>query len=103
MNAKNIEYDGKKYTEYEISQMQRKFERDIRSLKREAAAYDTARNNAPDDKVKQQFSDDFTAVSVTDGLNASQGAKGLRGAFSLERMKADHLDEIEKGAKEKFT
>lgn len=39
----------------------------------------------------------------TDGLNASQGAKGLRGAFSLERMKADHLDEIEKGAKEKFT
>lgn len=64
MNAKNIEYNGKKYTEYEISQMQRKFERDIRSLKREAVAYDTARNNAPDDKVKQQFSDDFTAVSV---------------------------------------
>lgn len=39
----------------------------------------------------------------TDGLNASNGAKGLRGAFSFERMKADHLDEIEKGAKEKFT
>ncbi len=64
MNAKNIEYNGKKYTEYEISQMQRKFERDIRSLKREAVAYDTARNNAPDDKVKQQFSDDFTTISV---------------------------------------
>lgn len=64
MNAKNIEYNGKKYTEYEISQMQRKFERDIRSLKREAIAYDTSRNNAPDDVLKQQFSDDFTAVSV---------------------------------------
>ncbi len=64
MNAKNIEYNGKKYTEYEISQIQRKFERDIRSLKRKAIAYDTARNNAPDDKLKQQFSDDFTAVSV---------------------------------------
>lgn len=64
MNAKNIEYNGKKYTEYEISQMQRKFERDIRSLKREAVAYDTARNNAPDNKLKQQFSDDFTAISV---------------------------------------
>ena len=38
-----------------------------------------------------------------DGLNASNGAKGLRGPFSFERMKADHLDEIEKGAKEKFT
>ena len=64
MNAKNIEYDGKKYTEYEISQMQRKFERDIRSLKRETVAYDTAQNNASDDVLKQQFSDDFTAVSV---------------------------------------
>lgn len=64
MNAKNIEYNGKMYTEYEISQIQRKFERDIRGLKREAIAYDTARNNAPDDKSKQQFSDDFTAVSV---------------------------------------
>ena len=55
MNAKNIEYNGKKYTEYEISQIQRKFERDIRSLKREAVAYDTGRTNAPDDKLKQQF------------------------------------------------
>lgn len=64
MNAKNIEYNGKKHTEYEISQIQRKFERDIRSLKREAVAYDTARNNAPDDTLRQQFSDDFTAVSV---------------------------------------
>lgn len=36
------------------------------------------------------------------GLNASKGAKGLRGPFFFERMKADHLDEIEKGAKEKF-
>ncbi len=39
----------------------------------------------------------------TDGLHASHGAKGLRGAFPFERMKADHLDEIQKGAKEKFT
>ncbi len=38
-----------------------------------------------------------------DGLNASNGSKGLRGAFFFERMKADHGDEIEKGAKEKFT
>ncbi len=64
MNAKNIEYNGKKYTEYEISQIQRKFERDIRSLKRKAVAYDTARSNAPDDVLRQRFSDDFAAVSV---------------------------------------
>lgn len=64
LNAKNIEYNGKKYTEYEISQMQRKFERDIRSLKREAVAYDTGCSTAADNMLKQQFSDDFTAVSV---------------------------------------
>ncbi len=34
------------------------------SLKREAVAYDTARSNAPDDVLRQQFSDNFTAVSV---------------------------------------
>lgn len=39
----------------------------------------------------------------TDGLNASHGAKGLRGAFFFERMKSDHGDDIKKGAKEKFT
>jgi hypothetical protein rflaF_05844 len=39
----------------------------------------------------------------TDGLNAAHGVKGLRGKLWFERMKADHLDEIEKGVKEKFT
>lgn len=64
LNERNIEYNGEKYTEYEISQIQRKFERDIRNLKREAAAADTGRTNAQNDKLKQQFDDDFTAVSV---------------------------------------
>lgn len=64
LNERNIEYNGEKYTEYEISQMQRKFERDIRKLKREAVAADTGRTNAQNDKLKQQFDDDFTVVSV---------------------------------------
>lgn len=64
LNERNIEYNGEKYTEYEISQIQRKFERDICNLKREAAAADTGRTNAQNDKLKQQFDDDFTAVSV---------------------------------------
>lgn len=42
MNAKCIEYNGKKYSEYEISQIQRKMEREIRSAKREKVAYQTA-------------------------------------------------------------
>ena len=42
MNAKCIEYNGKKYSEYEISQIQRRMEREIRSAKREKVAYQTA-------------------------------------------------------------
>ena len=42
MNAKCIEYNNKMYSEYEISQIQRKMEREIRSAKREKVAYQTA-------------------------------------------------------------
>lgn len=35
----------------------------------------------------------------TEGINAVKGAKGLRGPFGFERMKADHKGEILKGAK----
>lgn len=42
LNARDIEYDGEKYTEYEISQMQRKMEREIRATKRELTAFDAA-------------------------------------------------------------
>jgi hypothetical protein len=36
------EYDGKKYTAYEATQMQRRVEREVRKLKREKAAYEGA-------------------------------------------------------------
>lgn len=42
MNAKCFEYNGVKYSEYEISQIQRKLEREIRAAKREKVAYQTA-------------------------------------------------------------
>ena len=35
-------------------------------------------------------------------MNAENGTKGLRGSFFLERMKADHLSDIEQGLKGKF-
>ena len=46
--AKNVEYNGKKYTEYEITQMQRALERRVRKAKRrflaeQAAGVDTTR------------------------------------------------------------
>lgn len=42
LNAKNIEYRGKKYSKYEISQMQRTLERNVRSAKRKYIAADAA-------------------------------------------------------------
>ena len=42
LNAKDIEYNGKMYSEYEISQMLRKKEREIRALKRQKVALKTA-------------------------------------------------------------
>lgn len=64
LNEKNIEYDGKKYSEYEISQSQRKMERDIRQLKREAIAADTGIKNADSEELSKQFAEDFTKTSV---------------------------------------
>lgn len=41
-DARDIEFDGKKYTRYEISQMQRALERQVRKYKRRYLAEDTA-------------------------------------------------------------
>ena len=64
LNEKNTEYNGKKYSDYEITQIQRKFERDIRGLKREAAAYDSGRANAQNEQLRQQFSEDFNKAAL---------------------------------------
>lgn len=63
LNEKTTEYNGEKYSDYEITQIQRKFERDIRGLKREAAAYDSGRENAQDEQLRQQFLEDFNKVA----------------------------------------
>ena len=52
LNEKNIEYNGEKYSQYEISQIQRKYEREIRSAKREKVAFDTAVKETSDSELK---------------------------------------------------
>lgn len=42
LNARDVEYNGKRYTRYEISQMQRALERQVRKLKRRYLAEDVA-------------------------------------------------------------
>lgn len=64
LNAKDIEYNGKMYTEYEIDQMQRSLERDIRQHKRKVSAADTAVKNATDEAVEKQMRELFTTESV---------------------------------------
>ncbi len=64
MNAKSVEYNGEKYTEYEASQIQRKMERDIRASKRELAALDEAGKAAQDEALGNALQADFSKSSV---------------------------------------
>ena len=64
LDEKSISYNGEKYTAYEISQMQRKGEQKVRTLKRRAAALEEAAKNTDDPVLKQGLNDDFSAVSV---------------------------------------
>ena len=63
-NAKNIEYNGEKYTEYEASQIQRSIERDIRKHKRTIAAIEATGGDASAERKKlrdsQKSYTDFT-------------------------------------------
>lgn len=52
LNARNIEYNGKKYTAYEISQMQRARERNVRRWKKRYLAEDAAGLDATDSAVR---------------------------------------------------
>lgn len=62
--AKNIEYNGAKYTEYEASQIQRGIEREIRKQKRTIAALEAAGADASQYRTKlrdaQKSYTDFT-------------------------------------------
>lgn len=64
LNAKNVEYNDEKYTEYEISQFQRKMEREIRATKRELAALDEAKKSAKDEVLENGLQVDFSKASV---------------------------------------
>ncbi|MDE5583699.1 MAG: phage minor capsid protein [Ruminococcus sp.] len=59
LDAKNIEYNGKMYSEYEISQIQRRYEREIRAAKREQLAFETAVEEADDPELRQVMQDSF--------------------------------------------
>ena len=57
LDEKNIEYNGKLYNQYEISQIQRRYEREIRSAKREKVAFEVAVEEADDPELLQVMQD----------------------------------------------
>lgn len=59
-----FEYEGKKYTTYEATQVQREFERRIRATKRELAGLDEAIKATDDEMLKAGLKEDFSAGSV---------------------------------------
>lgn len=79
------EYDGKKYTAYEATQMQRRVEREIRKLKREKTAYKAA-----------GLHEDETAVNIRlRRLNAKYKAFSVKAGLpeQPERMRAYFTDD----------
>lgn len=61
LDARTIAYNGEKYTEYEVSQMQRAGERKVRALKRRTLAAQEAVKSAPDDATRSMLESDYTA------------------------------------------
>ena len=57
LDERNIEYNGKLYSQYEISQIQRRYEREIRSAKREQSAFEVAVEEADDPELLQVMQD----------------------------------------------
>lgn len=71
LDEKNIEYNGKLYSQYEISQIQRRYEREIRAAKREQVAFRTAVQEAQDPELRQVMQDSLNyANDVVKGKQA---------------------------------
>lgn len=64
LNEKNIEWNGKKYTEYEISQMQRAQERKIRELKRQAVKMQDAADFTDNPELKAAATADYQTMAA---------------------------------------
>ncbi len=64
LDEKNIEYDGEMYSQYEISQMQRAKERNVRALKRECVLNQTTAENAKNDVDKADMQAEYQRSAV---------------------------------------
>ena len=105
LNARDIEYSGKKYTQYEISQMQRARERTVRKYKRRylaetEAGVDTTATAVKLRQARQELADftratggrvDSARTSVA-GFGRSASSKATWAAKRQERLDAVNND-----------
>lgn len=105
LNARDIEYSGKKYTRYEISQMQRARERIVRKYKRRylaetEAGVDTTASAVKLRQSRQELADfisatggraDSARTSVT-GFGRSEASKASYAARKQERFNAANTE-----------
>lgn len=88
LNARNVEYNGQMYTQYEISQMQRARERNVRKWKRRYLAEDAAGSDTTASAIRlkaareslKQFTRDTggqldSARTMVSGFGRSQAAR----------------------------
>lgn len=61
---RTVTYNGQTYTDYEASQIQRKFERTIRAKKRELVGFDAAADTSGDGRVVNAAKAEFASTSV---------------------------------------
>lgn len=104
LNARDIEYNGGKYTRYEISQMQRARERTVRKYKRrylaeDAAGADTTASSVKLRQARQELADfisvtggrvDSARTSVA-GFGRSESSKAAWAAKGYEKQQKDAI------------
>lgn len=93
LNNREVEYNGKKMTEYEASQRQRAYERRIRATKRELTGYDAGMKAATDNGVREELKQAFDRKSV---LLKKQEAK-LRDFCNQTGLRRDNFREQSNG------
>ena len=90
LSAKNIDYRGRKYSEYEISQMRRALERRVRAYKKQFLAEDAAGVDAGRTAVKLTGAERQLAQFISETGGKVNGARtGVSGFGRSETRKAE--------------
>ncbi|MDE5583064.1 MAG: phage minor capsid protein [Ruminococcus sp.] len=89
LDERNIEYNGKLYNQYEISQIQRKMERDIRSAKREKIAFQTAVDECDEPETRQEMQSSLFDIK----RKIVEKQKKMRDFISQTGQKRDYFRE----------